>query len=85
MKPYICQKFKSGKDYLAATGMEMSTTWASEVELFACAQLTGKDVFVYTKNAWQRYACNPEGKQTKAAFYLSNVSGDHFNAVIGMM
>ena len=47
LRSYIPQEFSTGEEYVKATQMHLSTTWATEVELFACAQLSGKDVVCY--------------------------------------
>ena len=47
LKSYIPQEFSTGEEYVKAKQLHLSTTWATEVELFACAQLSGKDVVCY--------------------------------------
>ena len=61
------------------------TTWATEVELFACAQLSGKDVVCYCHRRWLRYPASGNPRKPKRnAFFISNKRGNHFNPVIGM-
>ena len=45
MRSYIPQHYPSGEAYIQGEAMADLTTWATEVELFACAQLSGKDIF----------------------------------------
>ena len=47
LRSYIPQEFSTGEEYVKATQMHLSITWATEVELFTCAQLSGKDVVCY--------------------------------------
>ena len=47
LRSYIPQLYPSGETYIQGETMADLTTWAIEVELFACAQLSGKDVVCY--------------------------------------
>ena len=44
LRSYIPQHYPSGEAYIQGEAMADLTTWATEVELFACAQLSGKDI-----------------------------------------
>ena len=58
---------------------------ATHVELFALAQLTSKDVCVYTLDHWMRYPASGTSKRpTKNAFYLANCHNVHFDPVLGI-
>ena len=46
LRSYIPQHYPSGEAYIQGEAMADLTTWATEVELFACAQLCGKDICV---------------------------------------
>ena len=84
LQTYI-EGYPDGESYVRGSEMRLSTTWASEVEIFATAQLTGKDVHVFNRGAWQRHhASGSSKKPSKHAFYLSNPDNDHFNPVIFM-
>ena len=85
LRSYIPQHYPSGEAYIQGEAMADLTTWATEVELFACAQLSGKDVVCYHHRKWLRYPAsgNPM-KPTRNAFFISNKRGHHFNPVIGM-
>ena len=37
LRSYTPQEFSTGEEYVKAKQMHLSTTWATEVELFACA------------------------------------------------
>ena len=52
LRSYIPQEFSTGEEYVKAKQMHLSTTWATEMELFACAQLSGKDVVCYFGKQW---------------------------------
>ena len=84
LRSYIPQEFSTGHEYVEATQMNLPTTWATEVELFACAQLSGKDVVCYFGKQWLRYpASGNQNKPTRNAFFIANY-GQHFTAVVGM-
>ena len=85
LQAYLPPKYKSGKDYIIASSMCNFTTWGTEVEIIALAQISGFDIYVYTQNNdWLGYAsCIPNGADDKSerAFYISNKSGHHFDPV----
>ena len=61
------------------TRMSQFGEWVTE------AQFTGQDVIVYTAHGWLWYKqSGMGGKPMKAAFYLANPNGYHFNPVVGM-
>ena len=84
LRSYIPQHYPSGEEYIQGEALAHLTTWATEVELFACAQLSDKDVVCYC-HRWLRYPAsgNPR-KPTRNAFFIANKRGNHFNPVIGM-
>ena len=85
LRSYIPQEFITGEEYVKTKQKHLSTTWATEVELFACAQLSGKDVVCYFGKQWLRYpASGNEKKPTRNAFFIANCYGQHFTAVVGM-
>ena len=85
LRSYIPQHYPSGEAYIQGEAMADLTTWATEVELFACAQLSGKDIMCYCHRTWLRYPAsgNPR-KPTRSAFFIANKNGNHFNPLIGM-
>ena len=85
LRSYILQEFSTDEEYVKAKQMHLSTTWATEVELFACAQLFEKDVVCYFGKQWLRYpASGNQKKPTRNAFFITNCLGQHFTAVVGM-
>ena len=52
LQAYIPSQFKSGKDYIMSSGMHNFTTWGTDVEIIAMAQISGFDMYVYTKKWW---------------------------------
>ena len=57
LRSYIPQHYPSGEAYIHGEAMADLTTWATEVELFVCAQLSGKDVVCYCHRRWLRVPC----------------------------
>ena len=73
LRSYIRQEFSTGNEYVKAMQMNLPTTWATEVKLFACAQLSGKDVVCYFVKQWLRYpASGNQKKPTRNAFFIAN-------------
>ena len=57
-------------------------TWGTEVEIIAMTQLSRFDIWVYTNtNQWCHYGSNKTA-HSEQAFYLSNLSGTHFDPVV---
>ena len=85
LRSYIPQHYPSGEAYIQGEAMADLTTWATEVELFPCAQLSGKDIVCYCNRTWLRYPASGHPKKpTRSAFFIANKNGNHFNPVIGM-
>ena len=84
LRSYIPQGFSIANEYIKATQMNLPTIWATEEELLACAQLSGKDVVCYFGKSWLRYpASGNQKKPTRNAVFIANY-GQHFTAVVGM-
>ena len=85
LKAYIDGDITSGEEYVRKSEMHVWGKWATHVELFALAQLTSKDVCVYTLDHWMRYPASGTSKRpTKNAFYLANHHNVHFDPVLGV-
>ena len=65
--------------------MHNFSTWGTEVEIIALAQISGFDMYVYTKNGgWLHYDhCidNGEDEKSEHAFFMSNESRSYFDQV----
>ena len=85
LRPYI-REYGSGVGYIHASHMDTLKEWGTEVELFAFAQLTRKDVVVYAYNRWLIY-CSSGSSQRRSlqAFYLNNATGKHFDPVVAVV
>ena len=85
LRSYIPQHYPSGEAYIQGEAMADLTTWATEVELFAHAKLSSKDIVCYCHRRLLRYPAsgNPR-KPTRSAFFIANKNGNHFNPVIRM-
>ena len=68
---YLPTSYKTGKDYVANKNMWSFTTWGTEVEIVAFAQITRFDVKVYTAHKqWTMFCHNPlKGECSKTCFY----------------
>ena len=82
---HIPSKYKNGKAYIEGSGMRSQNVWATDVEIYALAQITKYDVYVYSRhNNWLCYNSNVSGEKTKFGFFFNNTSGDHFDPVFTM-
>ena len=62
--------------------MHQFDTWGTEVEIFAFAQLSGYDVYVYTQQReWALFNSDLDAITGKA-LYLTNEAGGHFDPVL---
>ena len=82
LQTYIPSSYKTGKDYIAAKNMRNFSTWGTEVELIAFAQISGFNVIVYTQH--QQFATyrHDSTSHSKCKFYISNKSGYHFDPIL---
>ena len=62
--------------------MRSQNVWATDVEIYALAQITKYDVYVYSRyNNWLHYNCDVSADKTKFGFFFNNASEDHFDPV----
>jgi hypothetical protein len=82
LRSYIPPEFKSGKEYTKARHMH-GLGWASEVELFATAQMINHDIISFSSyGKWERYVRSGNSEDTtKNCIYITNEKGDHFEPV----
>ena len=82
-----------GKLYLNQTKMKTSTTYATDVEIMAAAQICGVDIYVYHTYGnglrWLKFPCKHQsGTPSTNAIYLDNRYGNgrtgHFDFVTGL-
>ena len=83
LQAYIPSRFKCGKDYIIANNMCNFSTWGTEVEIIALAQISGFDMYVYTKNSgwlcWGHCIDIGEDEKLEHAFFMSNESRCYIN------
>ena len=72
--------------YSAQTNMHILSVWATEVEIFAAANMLGTSIFVFTKCGqtykWLKFknsssADNSSSVHSKKAIYLTNISNQY--------
>ena len=83
LQAYLPTKFTSGWEYIKASNMHNFSTWGTEVEIIALAQLSGHDIYVFAQNKWLRYphCISDNDEKSECAFFLSNALGCHFDPV----
>lgn len=78
-------EYDSGASYVGAVGMDKLGKWGTDVEIFAFAQMTGKDVVVHSDRGWERFWSSVDGdSMTRHAFFIENVNMNHYNVVLGV-
>ena len=75
------------KEYLQ--NMEKETTWATQVEIIATANLLGHDIATYkqsgAKKKWLTHPAKFSIKQlSERALYLDNVKDSHYEVVLSI-
>ena len=89
--PYTCEC--EGKVYLNQTKMKTSTTYATDVEIMAAAQICGIDIYIYhwygNGLRWLKFPCKHQSRTPLTnAIYLDNRYGNgktgHFHFVMGL-
>ncbi|XP_050428158.1 uncharacterized protein LOC126838087 isoform X2 [Adelges cooleyi] len=64
--------------------MAINGTFATEVELYAAAEMLGTSIYVYSRNEWQLFS--KDGVQGIAtdepSLYLKHTNGNHFDIVV---
>ena len=80
---YLLVQFPSGREYKNTSNMQNFTTWGTEVEIIAMAQISGFDIYVFTQHNWLRYShcINDMDEKSQHAFFLSNALGCHFDPI----
>ena len=72
--------------YLQRSRMEMNTTWASEVEIFASAFLLQTNVYIYTQSGvhwvWLRHS--PPGNVSDKGIYIVHRNQNHYDVVLSV-
>ena len=102
IRQLVCDYIKSfgpytreceGKVYLNQTKMKTSTTYATDVEIMAAAQICGVDIYIYHTYGnglrWLKFPCKHQsGTPSTNAIYLDNRYGNgktgHFDFVTGL-
>ena len=64
--------------------MQNFRTWGTEVEIFAFAQISGFDVYVYISHKSCAVYQSDTNEQSEKAFHWSNESGSHFDPIINV-
>ena len=83
LRAYIPSRFCTGKQYTKSRNISHFSTWGTELEIIAFAQLSEFNVLVYTpQNEYARYSADlVNSRVSNKAFYLSNKSGFHFDPI----
>ena len=70
--------------YLQTSRMELNSTWASEVEIFATAFLLQTNIYIYTKSGvhWTWLRHSPTGNVSNKSIYLYHRNQNHYDVVL---
>jgi hypothetical protein len=88
--PYIdTLLYPNGKKYVDRNNLrgkinkKKKNDWATEVVIFATAQITGKDIFTYSRGSWLRFLANGTSKRpTIHAFHMNHRDLNHYEPVL---
>ena len=70
------------EETIISSQMHNFKTWGTEAEKKAMAELSGFGMWIYTNNnQWCHYGSD-KTMHSEQAFYLSNLSGSHFDPVV---
>ena len=50
LKAYLPTRFTSGREYVNTSNMHNFSTWGTEVEIIALAQISGFDIYVFMQH-----------------------------------
>ena len=56
LKAYLLTRFASSREYVNASNMHNFSTWGTEVEIIALAQISGFDIYVFMQHNWLSYS-----------------------------
>ena len=74
LRSYIPQHYPSSEAHIQGEAMADLTTRATEVELFACAQLSGKDIMCYCHRTWLRYPASGNQREVHSSLQTKMVT-----------
>ncbi|XP_046381067.2 uncharacterized protein LOC124152241 [Haliotis rufescens] len=84
-RPFLRSGYDSVEQYISQSRMWYVGTWATELEMFAAANLLGTDICTFTDNRWLRYPSsqiNTDSPNTGRCIYLNHVGGSHYEVVV---
>ncbi|XP_062580740.1 uncharacterized protein LOC134242656 [Saccostrea cucullata] len=85
LKSFLRPQYESMQNYIRISGMENDTTWGTELEILAAADLLKTDIFTYLNGSWVKYSSTQicsSNEVNKEAIYLKNNSNiNHYECV----
>ncbi|KAK6168715.1 hypothetical protein SNE40_019901 [Patella caerulea] len=83
-KQYLRSGYTSVLDYINRSRMNYVKSWASEIEIFAAADLLETDVYTYSNNNWLKFSrLQHKGDNSiNGAIYINHLNGIHYEVVM---
>ncbi|XP_041863244.1 uncharacterized protein LOC121653673 isoform X1 [Melanotaenia boesemani] len=80
-KSSLREGYSSVADYVDKSKMRYVSSWATELEIQATADLLGINVFTFIGGRWLKYGCSSSCVSEKS-IYLENCLGNHYETVV---
>ncbi|KAK6165196.1 hypothetical protein SNE40_023581 [Patella caerulea] len=86
-KQYLRPGYTSVIDYITRSRMNYVKSWASEIEIFAAADLLETDIYTYSNNNWLKFSrLQHKGDNSmNGAIYINHLNGVHYEVVTDVM
>ncbi|KAK6167006.1 hypothetical protein SNE40_021119 [Patella caerulea] len=86
-KQYLRSDYTSVLDYITRSRMNYVKSWASEIEIFAAADLLETDIYTYSNNNWLKFSrLQHKGDNSmNEAIYINHLNEIHYEVVIDVM
>lgn len=78
---------ESIRQYMISSKMIKSSSWATELEIFATSDLLKVNIFTYSNLRWLQFSLeelNPELMNEKEAIYLYHKHQNHYDVVLNV-
>ncbi|XP_061175632.1 uncharacterized protein LOC133184560 [Saccostrea echinata] len=85
LKSFLRPGYESVEEYIRMSGMENDTTWGTELEILAAADLLKTNIFTYLNGSWVKYSpsqiCS-SAEVNNESIYLNHVTNsNHYECV----
>ncbi|XP_055956955.1 uncharacterized protein LOC126820662 [Patella vulgata] len=85
--PYLRAGFLSVDDYLKRSRMRYLGSWATELEIYVCADLLQVDIYTYSSNRWLKFSklqILDNGSNSIEGIYINHANQVHYEVVLNV-